>query len=205
MAPSFSRFLFRAVRKGLVRPLEQWWSGQEAILLLEALDSLGQGVVVNGPIFIGNPAGTSLGDDVCINPHLGVHGAGRLTIGSHVHFGQNVEIHTENHNYNRPTALPYDPTRIAKDVVIGDSVWLCSHAIIVPGVTIGEGAVIGAGAVVTKDVPPLAVVGGSPATVVRQRDDATYAALKAEEKFLGWPRDYDLVNGRKLRLKRRAR
>ncbi len=56
-----------------------------------------------------------------------------------------------------------------KQIVVGDDVWLGYGAIILPGVTIGDGAIIGAGTVVTKDVPPYAIVGGNPAKVIRFR------------------------------------
>jgi acetyltransferase-like isoleucine patch superfamily enzyme len=54
-------------------------------------------------------------------------------------------------------------------VVIGNDVWIGTHAVIMPGITIGDGAVVGAGSIVTKDVPPLAVVVGTPARILRQR------------------------------------
>ena len=64
------------------------------------------------------------------------------------------------------------------DVTIGDDVWLRSGAIILSGVTIGSGAVVAAHAVVTRDVPPYAIVGGNPAKIIRYRfDDETIAAL----------------------------
>ena len=59
---------------------------------------------------------------------------------------------------------------VAKEVVIEDGVFIGVHAIILPGVTIGEGAMVGAGAVVTKDVPPRTMVAGNPARVIRQLD-----------------------------------
>lgn len=59
--------------------------------------------------------------------------------------------------------------KVQKKVIIGNDVWIGSHALILGGVKIGDGAVIGAGAVVTKDVPPYAVVGGVPARIIKYR------------------------------------
>ena len=78
------------------------------------------------------------------------------------------------------------------DTTLGDGCWLGMRAMIMPGVTVGEGAVVAAGAVVTKDVPPYAVVGGNPATIIKYRfsedDIARLLALKIydlpEEKLL---------------------
>lgn len=73
--------------------------------------------------------------------------------------GPDVMIFTQNHKNDRldiPMMLQTDPKR---PVVIGDDVWIAARAIILPGVTIGKGSIIGAGAVVTKDVPEYAVVG----------------------------------------------
>lgn len=95
---------------------------------------------------------------------------GPLKIGSYVMMGPDVMIFTQNHKNDRldiPMMLQTDPKR---PVVIGDDVWIAARAIILPGVTIGKGSIIGAGAVVTKDVPEYAVVGGNPARVIRYRN-----------------------------------
>lgn len=76
--------------------------------------------------------------------------------------------------------------RPAGDTVIGNDVWIGSEAIIMPGVTIGDGAVIGARALVTKDVEPYAIVGGNPAKIIRKRfDDADIAKL-LEARWWNW-------------------
>lgn len=64
--------------------------------------------------------------------------------------------------------LNYDDHEISKPIIIGDNVWICTRATILKGVTVGEGAVIAAGAVVTKDVPPYSLVGGVPARVIKE-------------------------------------
>ncbi|MGB0387485.1 MAG: acyltransferase [Ardenticatenaceae bacterium] len=89
-----------------------------------------------------------------------------INIGNHVGFGQQVMILTETHKIGTPDYRSglLNP----KPVKIGNGCWVGARAIILPGVTIGEGSVVAAGAVVTKDVPPHTVVGGIPAKVIRQ-------------------------------------
>ena len=79
--------------------------------------------------------------------------------------------------------LPYDDRYIVKDVFIDDNVWIGSDVTIMPGVHIGEGAIIGACSCVTKDIPPYAIVGGCPAKVIKYRDIDKYLRLKSEGKI----------------------
>ena len=78
-----------------------------------------------------------------------------------------MDIRTANHYYDGEDLhyLPFDEKVLISPVVIEENVWIASHAIILPGVTIGEGAVVGAGAVVAHDVPPWTIVAGNPAVV----------------------------------------
>ncbi|CAH1667292.1 Chloramphenicol acetyltransferase [Chelatococcus asaccharovorans] len=117
----------------------------------------------------------------------------RLTIGSYCSIADQVEIMLGgNHRADFVSTYPFsafpaqwpeapkslDHQGPAGDVVIGHDVWIGSGALILPGVTIGSGAVIAARAVVSRDVPPYAVVGGVPARLIRKRfDDAAIAAL----------------------------
>ncbi|MBY6263855.1 type B chloramphenicol O-acetyltransferase [Azospirillum sp. 412522] len=77
----------------------------------------------------------------------------------------------------------------AGDTVIGNDVWIGSEAIIMPGITIGDGAVIGTRALVTRDVAPYAIVGGNPARVIRKRFDDSLVALLLEMKWWDWSDD----------------
>lgn len=98
-------------------------------------------------------------------------GRGRIVIGDDVLFGPDVMVTAANYRFNdgRPvTAQAMDEA----DVVIGDDVWIATRAVILPGVTIGDGAIIAAGAVVTRDVPAMAIAAGMPATVVGRRQIA---------------------------------
>lgn len=109
--------------------------------------------------------------------------SGGVTIGRYFHTGRGLTIFSSNHNYTSETHIPYDTTVIKKPVVIKDFVWCGSNVSIVPGVTIGEGVVIGANAVVTKDVPDYAVIGGNPAKIIKYRDIDLFMALKEKGQF----------------------
>lgn len=109
-------------------------------------------------------------------------GSGSIKFGNNFHSGEECMIITQNHNYEGQ-AIPYDTTYLYKNVVIEDNVWFGNRVIVVGNVTIGEGAIIAAGAVITKDVPKCAIMGGNPAKVIKYRDIAHYEKLKSERKF----------------------
>ena len=94
---------------------------------------------------------------------------GPLEIDDNVMMGPEVTILTHTHNIER-TDIPMgrQGMRMAK-VVIGNDVWIGMRVVIMPGVRVGDGAVVGAGAIVTKDVPAFAIVGGVPAKVIKYR------------------------------------
>jgi len=144
----------------------------------------GPGLHIYSPCEITGAENAYFGENVHINRGAFIRAEGGLRFGNNVHVARNLTIYTINHNY-MGEALPYDETMIKKPVVIGDNVWIGINVTIVPGVTIGEGAIVGAGSVVAKDVPPLAIVGGSPARVLKYRDKEHYERLLQEKKFGG--------------------
>lgn len=125
---------------------------------------------------------TELGDYVHFHG-MWASGDGRLVIGNWFHSGDGLRIFTRNHNYDKGDAIPYDRTYVKKDVVIGDFVWIGAQVILLPGTTIGEGAIIQAGSVVHGNIPAYAIAGGNPAKVFAQRDVEHFLRLKAEGKF----------------------
>lgn len=138
--------------------------------------------MVNGN-FRGLGPNVTIGEHSGLNPHAVFIGRGEVKIGKFVHIGENLTVISSNHNYDSVEAIPYDKMRIHKPVVIEDFVWLGHGVTLIPGVTVGEGAVVAAGSVVTKDVPRCAIVGGSPATVIKYRNVGKFDRLKAEGKF----------------------
>lgn len=111
-----------------------------------------------------DPRNISIGDGSIIGMWAILDGREGITIGKNVNFSSEVALWTLQHDYNSPTfATEGGP------IVIGDRAWISFRATILPGVTIGEGAVIAANSVVTKDVAPYTVVGGIPAKPLMQR------------------------------------
>ena len=105
-----------------------------------------------------------LGKRVFINSGCRFQDQGGITIGDDVLLGHNVVLATLNHDpvvARRASMLP-------APIVIGDKVWIGANATVLPGVTIGKGAIVAAGAVVHRDVPPFTVVGGVPARILRE-------------------------------------
>jgi acetyltransferase-like isoleucine patch superfamily enzyme len=137
-----------------------------------------------GLVTITDPEKISIGCGSVINAWSTIHSAGGVSIGQFTHIGHGLTIYSSNHNYRSQESIPYDEIDILKPVVIEDCVWIGSNVSIVPGVRIGEGSVVGMGAIVTKDVPRGSIVGGNPAKVIGSRDMVTYERLKAQGKCL---------------------
>jgi chloramphenicol O-acetyltransferase type B len=148
-----------------------------------SVGSCGTHLLINGR-FSGFGKNIHLGNHVSFNDNIFIHGNGPLIVGNYFHGGHNITIITSNHRFEGATSIPYDKVRINKAVVIKDFVWFGDNVTIIPGVTIGEGAIIAAGAVVVKDVPDCAIVGGNPAQIIRFRNKEEFYRLKAEGKFL---------------------
>ncbi len=96
---------------------------------------------------------------------------GEVHIGNDVLMGPEVIFFTVNHNYqDRSKTILSQGRSVEKPIFIENDVWIGRRAMIMPGVTIGKGAVVAAGTIVTKDVPPFAVVGGVPAKIIKHRE-----------------------------------
>ena len=128
---------------------------------------LGDYSVVESFACINNAVG-----DVIIGNHtrIGLHNTiiGPVTIGIHVNLAQGITITALNHNFDDSEKRIDQQGISTKEVVLEDDIWVGANAVILPGVTIGKHAVVAAGAIVTKDVPPHSLVAGVPAKVIRQ-------------------------------------
>ena len=131
----------------------------------EILGKTGNNCVVEQPLFCTYGYNTTVGDNFFLNVNCKLMDSGKITIGSNVFIAPNVCIITEEHSMDvkqRLAGLEY-----TYPVTVGDNVWICAGAIILPGVTIGDNSIIGAGSVVTKDIPPNSLAVGNPCRVIR--------------------------------------
>ena len=143
---------------------------ERAELLRELLGHVGAEAWIEPPFFCDYGSNTSLGDRFYANTGCIVLDSAPVTIGDRVLFGPAVQLLAVTHPVEpelRAQGLEY-----AEPIAIGDDVWLGGGAIVLPGVTIGERAVVGAGAVVTRDVPADTVVAGNPARIIRTLQEA---------------------------------
>lgn len=157
----FARFL-----PASTSPMTHWARKIRRIICRSIFDKCGDNVnIESGARFA--TGGISIGSGSGLGVNCSVHGP--LRIGDNVMMGPEVTILTHTHNIER-TDIPMGQQgmRVA-EVVVGNDVWIGMRSIIMPGVKIGNGAVIGAGAVVAKDVPDYAIVGGVPAKVIKFR------------------------------------
>ncbi len=139
---------------------------RRAGLCKQLLGQAGQGLHIEPPFFCDYGSQIYFGDRVFLNFNCTILDCARVEIGSGTLLGPNVQIYTATHPID-PKARA-DGKEFAAPVHIGQNVWIGGGAMILPGVRIGDHAVIGAGAVVTKDIPAFALAVGNPAKVVRQ-------------------------------------
>ena len=114
------------------------------------------------------------GRDIIISDNSGIgvraNLSGKITIGRNVMMGKDVTIITTNHNFSRiDIPMNQQGFKSEEPVEIDDDVWISDRVIILPGVHVEQGVIIGAGSVVTKDIPKYAIVGGNPAQIIRIR------------------------------------
>lgn len=157
---------FRLVIKwiGFFIPDGPYGDKYRGMLYKPFLKECGENFKVASQAFIFNPNGLSVGDHVYIgfNTYLG---QGDITLEDEVLIGNCVSITASNHT-KKESSYRFGGYE-AKEIIVKRGAWLAGHSSIMAGVTIGEGALVAAGAVVTKDVPAHSMVGGVPAKVIK--------------------------------------
>jgi len=145
----------------------------EALRLLHAfLPDLGEDVEIYFPIMgIEYPKALHVGAHSFINADLQVLSAAQVTIGEHCFIGPSCRLYTPNHH---PTnkMLRREGWQYDLPITIGDDCWFGGAVIVLPGITIGNNVVVGAGSVVTKDLPDNVIAAGNPARIIRRNTDA---------------------------------
>lgn len=132
---------------------------------------LGNGVRLGRGSFVtANDGSLVLGDNVAVSPcaHLGAD-AGRIEIGAHTAIGPGTVIRAANHRFERQDLPIMRQGHQPGQVIVEEDVWIGANCVITPDVRIGRGAVVGAGAVVTRNVAPFTIVGGVPAKLIGRR------------------------------------
>lgn len=145
-----------------VGPLFRSWR----IMILRLFGAkIGKGCAVHSTCKIWAPWNISLGERVCLGPQSIIYSADKIQIKDKVTVSQGAYLCTASHDISK-TNKPL----ITKPIFIESFSWICADAFVGPGITVGEGAVVGARAAVFKDVEPWTVVGGNPAKFIKKRE-----------------------------------
>lgn len=158
--------------------------------LKNQLKHCGKKVHFQGSIKIICPEKVVLDDNVIIGNNSYLDGRGGITIGQNTHISRNFVVHSSSHDYHS-SRLPYDDTYVLKPVAIGCNVWIGTNVVLIPGITIENGAIIGAGTTVTKSIPELAIVGNQATRIIKFREREHYLKLDSAKKYGG-------ISGREL-------
>lgn len=131
---------------------------------------IGSGTEIHdGVCLLGYGGNIGIGQGCNINPYTVIYGVAETVIGNNVLIAGHCMIIPTNHVYNNTHMLIKDQGIVSKGIIIEDDVWIAHACTILDGVKIGKGAVIAAGSVVSKDVPPYTVYGGVPARFLKNR------------------------------------
>jgi maltose O-acetyltransferase len=139
---------------------------ERARILKDLIPNAGEGLWLQPPFYCDYGSNMVLGSKVFFNFNCVVLDVMQVSIGSRTMFGPNVQVYTATHPLNhleRASGREY-----ARPINIGEDVWVGGSAVICPGVSIGDRAVIGAGSVVTKDIPSDVFAAGNPCKVIRE-------------------------------------
>lgn len=154
--------------------------GQTA-LLREILGKTGERVRIEAPFYCDYGYNIEVGEDFFANYNFTVLDVGRVRIGRNAQIAPNVSIYTAGHPIHpdsRNSGYEY-----GIDITIGDNVWIGGNVCILPGISIGDNVVIGAGSVVTRDIPDNVIAAGNPCRVLREITEADREFYYRDRKF----------------------
>lgn len=135
-------------------------------ILQNIFGKFGQNSLIEPPFYCVYGQNIEIGDNVYLNFQCVILDCNKVRISDHTMIGPNVQIYTAAHDLQAETRI--QGWEVAKPITIAEKVWIGGGAILLPGVKIGRNAVVGAGAVVSKDVPANTIVAGNPARVIRE-------------------------------------
>lgn len=184
--------IVHAIQQRIVLPLVRRWRYWK-LKRLSLCRSVGANVTVGKDVIIWTTGNLVIGDNVCIRSGVQIyekHGSAvtigndvylghqsiidsicRVTIGERTMVGHRAIIIDADHRHDDPDVPVSQQGHKAAPVTIGKDVWLGAHVVVVKGVTIGDGAIVGANSVVTRDVAPNAIVAGNPAREIKRRNE----------------------------------
>lgn len=136
-------------------------------ILRELFGSVGKDPLILPRLMCDYGSNVRVGDNFFANFDLVLLDCAPITIGDNVMFGPSVQLLTPMHSVD-DVELRNSGREWAEPITIGDNVWLAGGVIVCPGVSIGEGSTVGAGSVVTRDIPPRVLAAGNPCRVVRE-------------------------------------
>lgn len=156
----------------IINKILDWQSSLRVLFWSLLLKKIGSNVTIRGRVVIMSPQNVEIGHDVLLNSDCKIGGQNGIKIGNFVQLAYNVNLVSEDHAYDNPL-LPIKNQGYKKTgpIIVEDDVWIGANAVIMPNITIGRGSIIGANAVVTKDIEPYAIVGGVPAKLIKYRFD----------------------------------
>lgn len=134
------------------------------------LAGAGKNLRISEAVKLANPSNITIGDECYLGDGVQIYAwKERVTLGNHVLIAAGAKMITRKHGFADIKAPIAGQGYTHAPIVIEDDVWIGFQAIILPGVTIGKGSIVGAGAVVTKSIEPFSIVGGIPARLIRKR------------------------------------
>ena len=171
------RFFFTVLYYGILKhlpdgyfhPAFKVFNKMRSFACRQLFNTCGKGVDIHQGVYFGVGGNINVGNNANIGINAHINGRGGVNIGDHVLMGPEIIIYTGTHTFaDIETPIQLQPMRYAP-VTIDEDVWIGARVIILPGVSIGRGSIIGSNSVVTKDVAPYSIMGGSPAKLIRSR------------------------------------